>query len=30
MNLIRSLLHMLFMVITVVPWALAVLIAAPF
>jgi 1-acyl-sn-glycerol-3-phosphate acyltransferase len=30
MNLIRSLLHMLFMVITVVPWALAVVIAAPF
>jgi 1-acyl-sn-glycerol-3-phosphate acyltransferase len=30
MNLIRSLLHMLFMTITVVPWALAVVIAAPF
>jgi 1-acyl-sn-glycerol-3-phosphate acyltransferase len=30
MNLIRSLLHLLFMAITVVPWALAVLIAAPF
>jgi 1-acyl-sn-glycerol-3-phosphate acyltransferase len=30
MNLIRSLLHLLFMTITVVPWALAVVIAAPF
>jgi 1-acyl-sn-glycerol-3-phosphate acyltransferase len=30
MNLIRSLLHLLFMSITVVPWALAVVIAAPF
>jgi 1-acyl-sn-glycerol-3-phosphate acyltransferase len=30
MNLIRSLLHLLFMAITVVPWALAVVIAAPF
>ena len=30
MNLIRSLLHMLFMMITVMPWALAVVIAAPF
>jgi 1-acyl-sn-glycerol-3-phosphate acyltransferase len=30
MNLIRSLLHMLFMMVTVVPWALAVVIAAPF
>jgi 1-acyl-sn-glycerol-3-phosphate acyltransferase len=30
MKLIRSLLHLLFMAITVVPWALAVLVAAPF
>jgi 1-acyl-sn-glycerol-3-phosphate acyltransferase len=30
MNLIRSLIHMLFMMVTVVPWALAVVIAAPF
>ncbi len=30
MNLIRSLLHLLFMTITVVPWALAVVIAAPY
>ena len=30
MNLIRSLLHLLFLAITVVPWALAVVIAAPF
>jgi 1-acyl-sn-glycerol-3-phosphate acyltransferase len=30
MNLIRSLLHLLFMSVTVVPWALAVVIAAPF
>ena len=30
MNLIRSLLHLLFMAITVVPWALAVVVAAPF
>ncbi len=30
MNFIRSLLHLLFMVVTVVPWALAVVIAAPF
>ena len=30
MNLIRSILHMLWMVLTVVPWAIAVLIAAPF
>jgi 1-acyl-sn-glycerol-3-phosphate acyltransferase len=30
MNLLRSLLHMLFMVVTVIPWALAVLVAAPF
>jgi 1-acyl-sn-glycerol-3-phosphate acyltransferase len=30
MNLLRSLLHMLFMAVTVVPWALAVLVAAPF
>ena len=30
MNLIRSLLHLLFMMITVMPWALAVVIAAPF
>ncbi|MGI9215427.1 MAG: lysophospholipid acyltransferase family protein [Hydrogenophaga sp.] len=30
MNLIRSLLHLLFMAVTVIPWALAVLVAAPF
>jgi 1-acyl-sn-glycerol-3-phosphate acyltransferase len=30
MNFLRSLLHMLFMAITVVPWALAVVVAAPF
>ena len=30
MNLIRSILHMLWMVLTVIPWATAVLIAAPF
>jgi 1-acyl-sn-glycerol-3-phosphate acyltransferase len=30
MNLIRSLLHLLFMVVTVVPWALAVVVVAPF
>jgi len=30
MNLLRSLLHMLVMMVTVVPWALAVLLAAPF
>ncbi len=30
MNLLRSLLHILFMAVTVVPWALAVLVAAPF
>jgi 1-acyl-sn-glycerol-3-phosphate acyltransferase len=30
MNLIRSLLHMLFMAVTVIPWGLAVLVAAPF
>lgn len=30
MNLLRSLLHMLVMVVTVMPWALAVLVAAPF
>ncbi|MES2842650.1 MAG: lysophospholipid acyltransferase family protein [Pseudomonadota bacterium] len=30
MNLLRSILHTLFMAVTVVPWALAVLIAAPF
>ena len=30
MNLIRALLHLLFMAVTVVPWALAVVIAAPF
>jgi len=30
MNLLRSLFHMLFMMVTVVPWALAVVIAAPF
>ncbi len=30
MNLIRSLVHLLFMAVTVIPWALAVLVAAPF
>lgn len=30
MNLIRSLLHLLFMAVTVIPWALAVVIASPF
>lgn len=30
LNLLRSVLHTLFMAVTVVPWALAVLIAAPF
>ena len=30
MNLIRSALHMLWMVLTVIPWAIVVLIAAPF
>ena len=30
MNIFRSLFHVLFMAVTVVPWALAVLIAAPF
>lgn len=30
MNLIRSLAHLLFMAVTVIPWALAVVIAAPF
>ncbi|MCV0441204.1 MAG: 1-acyl-sn-glycerol-3-phosphate acyltransferase [Hydrogenophaga sp.] len=30
MNLLRSVLHTLFMAVTVVPWALAVLVAAPF
>jgi 1-acyl-sn-glycerol-3-phosphate acyltransferase len=30
MNLLRSLLHMLFMMVTVIPWGLAVVIAAPF
>lgn len=30
MNFIRSILHLLFMAVTVVPWALAVLVAAPF
>ena len=30
MNLLRSILHLLFMVVTVVPWAIAVLLAAPF
>ena len=30
MNLIRSLLHLLFMAVTVIPWGLAVLLAAPF
>ncbi len=29
-NLLRAVLHLLFMAVTVVPWALAVLIAAPF
>jgi len=30
LNLLRSVLHLLFMAVTVVPWALAVLVAAPF
>jgi 1-acyl-sn-glycerol-3-phosphate acyltransferase len=30
MNLIRSVFHLLFMTVTVIPWALAVLVAAPF
>ncbi|MDP3835148.1 MAG: lysophospholipid acyltransferase family protein [Hydrogenophaga sp.] len=30
MNLLRAVLHTLFMAVTVVPWALAVLVAAPF
>ncbi|WP_234266434.1 lysophospholipid acyltransferase family protein [Hydrogenophaga sp. NFH-34] len=30
MNLIRSVLHLLFMAVTVVPWALAVVVASPF
>ena len=30
MNFIRSLLHMLWMIITVIPWALLVVIVAPF
>lgn len=30
MNLIRSVVHLLWMVLTVIPWALAVLIASPF
>jgi 1-acyl-sn-glycerol-3-phosphate acyltransferase len=30
LNLLRSILHTLFMAVTVVPWALAVLVAAPF
>jgi 1-acyl-sn-glycerol-3-phosphate acyltransferase len=30
MNFLRSLLHMLFMAVTVVPWALAVVVSAPF
>ena len=30
MNLIRSLVHLLFMAVTVIPWALAVVVAAPF
>jgi 1-acyl-sn-glycerol-3-phosphate acyltransferase len=30
MSLLRSILHLLFMAVTVVPWALAVLLAAPF
>ncbi|MBA4262827.1 MAG: 1-acyl-sn-glycerol-3-phosphate acyltransferase [Comamonadaceae bacterium] len=30
MNAIRSVVHLLFMVITVIPWALAVVVAAPF
>lgn len=29
-NLLRAILHLLFMVVTVIPWALAVVIAAPF
>ncbi len=29
-NLLRSVLHLLFMAITVIPWALAVMVAAPF
>ena len=29
-NFLRSVLHLLFMAVTVVPWALAVVIAAPF
>ena len=29
-NLLRAVLHTLFMAVTVVPWALAVLVAAPF
>ena len=30
MSAIRSILHLLFMAVTVVPWALAVIIASPF
>ncbi|MFN7123501.1 MAG: 1-acyl-sn-glycerol-3-phosphate acyltransferase, partial [Hydrogenophaga sp.] len=30
LNLLRSILHTLFMAVTVIPWGLAVLIAAPF
>ncbi|MDO9250381.1 MAG: lysophospholipid acyltransferase family protein [Hydrogenophaga sp.] len=30
MNFLRAVLHLLFMVVTVIPWALAVVIAAPF
>ncbi len=30
MNLIRSVLHLLFMAVTVIPWGLAVVVAAPF
>lgn len=30
MNLIRSFLHLLFMAVTVIPWALAVVVASPF
>ena len=30
MNLLRSLLHLLFMILTVIPWALVVLITSPF
>ncbi|MDO9293153.1 MAG: 1-acyl-sn-glycerol-3-phosphate acyltransferase, partial [Hydrogenophaga sp.] len=29
-NFLRAVLHLLFMVVTVIPWALAVVVAAPF